>query len=86
MRIEGQLDLFTEPTLARPTQRSATGVVPAVARWLGYDWCGCCEHCGGGVTLAGEWGPRGWLHRSTGSPWCDPRDIAIRQRFAHLYR
>lgn len=80
-----QLDLFTEATVARPTQRSATGVVPKVAARLGYDYCGQCEHCGGFVTLTGEWGPRGWTHRDTGRPECHPRDVAIRQRFAHIY-
>jgi hypothetical protein len=83
---EGQLDLFTEPTRARPTRISAAGVVPKVAKRLGYDFCGCCEHCGGFVTLTGDWGPDGWIHRNTGSTWCDPRDVAIRERFAHLYK
>lgn len=82
----GQLDLFTAPTIARPTQRSACRVVPTVARRLGYDFVGMCEHCGECVTLAVgmAWGPAGWLHRSTGRNECDPRTVAVRERFRHI--
>lgn len=79
-----QLDLFAAPTIARPTQRSAAGVVPDVAARLGYDYCGQCEHCGEFVTLTGTWGPAGWLHRSTGRNECHPRHVAVRDRFRHI--
>jgi len=76
----GQLDLFTALTIARPTQRSCTGIVEHVARRLGYAFAGCCQHCGGGVVLplGTEWGPAGWLHRDTGRNECDPRNVAVR--------
>lgn len=77
----GQLDLFTAPTIARPTQRSACQLVPKVARRLGYRFAGQCQHCGGFVTLAGEWGPAGWLHRDTGRNGCDPRAVAVREHW-----
>jgi hypothetical protein len=68
-----QLDLLyqDEPeTVATPYKRSAAGVIPRVAKRVGYDWISACRWCDDCVILVGAWRRDGWVHRETGEVRC----------------